>query len=253
MDLFYRTRGEGEPLVLMHGLFGSLDNLGALVRGLEDSYKVIAVDMRNHGRSPHDDGMTYPLMANDIRRVLDRENVESAYVFGHSMGGKAAMQLALSALGRVKKLIVGDIAPVQYGTHHSRILEGMAEVACMAPDNRKGAQEILQAFESEPAVLSFLLTNWRKQDDGIWGWRLNLNAITKEYAHIASRLDGTPYDGPTLFIRGGNSDYITAEHRDEILSLFPKADVRTIEGTGHWFHAEKPDLTLRIIKRFIEM
>jgi esterase len=251
MDLFYRVRGEGEPVILMHGLFGSLDNLGALVRGLEGDYKVIAVDMRNHGRSPHTAGMSYELMAGDIVRVLDRENIDGAYVFGHSMGGKAAMQLALHAPERVRRLIVGDIAPVSYGPHHNKILEGMQAVAKVAPDSRKGAEAILAKYENEPAVLSFLLTNWRKQDNGNWGWRLNLDAIIDGYHEIAAGMHGGPYMGPALFVRGGNSNYVTADYRDQILSLFPKAEVRTIEGTGHWFHAEKPDLTLRIIKRFI--
>ncbi|UTW56868.1 alpha/beta fold hydrolase [Kordiimonas sp. SCSIO 12610] len=253
MDLFYRVRGEGEPIILLHGLFGSLDNLGALVRGLEAEYKVIVVDMRNHGRSPHVDEMSYNLMAEDVLRVLDRENVGSAYVFGHSMGGKAAMQLALMAPERVSKLIVGDIAPVKYGPNHGRILEGMTAVAAEAPDSRKAAQEILSAYEHEPAVLSFLLTNWRKQENGDWGWRINLEAIKSQYPNIAAGMKEGSFTGPTLFIRGGNSDYITADYRDQILSLFPKAEVRTIEGTGHWFHAEKTDLTLRIIKRFIEV
>ena len=112
MDLFYRIRGEGEPLLLLHGLFGSADNLGGIARLFEEQYQVISVDMRNHGRSPHADGTSYPEMAEDVIRVMDKEGISEAYVLGHSMGGKAAMQLALSHPERVKKLVVGDIAPV---------------------------------------------------------------------------------------------------------------------------------------------
>ncbi|UTW57977.1 alpha/beta fold hydrolase [Kordiimonas sp. SCSIO 12603] len=251
MDLFYRIRGEGEPLLLLHGLFGSADNLGGIARLFEEQYQVISVDMRNHGRSPHDGGMSYSEMAEDVIRVMDKEGISEAYVLGHSMGGKAAMQLALSYPDRVKKLIVGDIAPVKYGAHHDSILKGMQEVAEQSPQSRKGAEEILMAYESEPAVLSFLLTNWRRTEEGTWAWRVNLRAIVDEYHNIAAAMHGGPFEKPVLFMRGGNSEYVQAEHRDAILSLFPQAAVRTIENTGHWLHAEKPDMFARAVIRFL--
>lgn len=252
MDLFYRVRGEGKSLVLIHGLFGSADNLGGIARLFEAEYKVISVDLRNHGRSPHAPEMGYAAMADDVRRVLDKEGVERAHVFGHSMGGKTAMQLALDTPERIDRLVVGDIAPVRYGPHHSQILKGMRAAADAAPEGRKGAAEILKAFEDEPAVLSFLLTNWRRADDGTWGWRLNFDAIERDYDAIAAANTGGPYTGDVLFLRGELSNYVLAEHRDEILHLFPKAQVRTIGGTGHWLHAEKPDMVARAIVRFLE-
>jgi esterase len=252
MDLFYRVRGEGKPLLLIHGLFGSADNLGGLARIFEVDHKVIVVDLRNHGRSPHADTMGYSAMAGDVRRVLDKEGDDSALVFGHSMGGKTAMQLALDSPDRVEKLVVADIAPVQYGAHHGKILEGMRTTADAAPEGRKGAESILKEYESEPAILSFLLTNWRKGDDGKWGWRLNFDAIERDYPSIAAGNEGKPYTGDTLFLRGELSDYVQAEHREQILNLFPKAAVRTIGGTGHWLHAEKPDMVARAIQRFFK-
>lgn len=251
MDLFYRIRGEGEPLLLLHGLFGSADNLGGIARLFEEQYQVISVDMRNHGRSPHADGTSYPEMAEDVIRVMDKEGIGEAYVLGHSMGGKAAMQLALSHPERVKKLVVGDIAPVAYGAHHDSILKGMQEVEALGPQSRKGAEEILNAYEDEPAVLSFLLTNWRRTDEGSWAWRVNLKAIVEGYSDIAAAMQGGPFEKPVLFMRGGNSDYVQAEHRDTILGLFPQATVRTIENTGHWLHAEKPDMFARAVVRFL--
>jgi len=250
MKLVYQSRGEGTPLVLVHGLFGSADNLGGIARILAEDYRVISVDLRNHGRSPHAQSMTYHEMAVDVLEVLDREAIASTHIFGHSMGGKTAMQLAIDHPARINRLVVGDIAPVRYPPHHSQIFKGMRTVSAAAPSSRKAAQEILATFEPERAVLGFLMTNWRRTQDGSWQWRINLDAIEGGYSDIAAGNTGGPYNGNTLFLRGGDSDYIQVEHRDTILSLFPKATVRTIEGTGHWLHAEKPDMVARAISRF---
>ncbi len=252
MDLYYRIKGEGEPLVLLHGLFGSADNLGGIARIFEERFKTISIDLRNHGRSPHCVTISYPEMASDVLKVLDKEKIDSANILGHSMGGKTAMQLALQSPLKVKNLIVGDIAPVLYGAHHSRILEGMKAVEEAAPATRKQAEEILREYEGEPAVLSFLLTNWRRTEAGSWAWRVNVSAISNEYNNIAAANEGEPFNGPVLFMRGGNSQYIGAEHREAILKLFPNASVRTIENTGHWLHAEKPEMFARAVMKFLE-
>ncbi|TNE61935.1 MAG: alpha/beta fold hydrolase [Alphaproteobacteria bacterium] len=251
MQLYSRSRGTGAPLVMLHGLFGSADNLGGIARILELDYRTIAVDLRNHGRSPHVAGMSYGEMAADVLRLMDAEELESAYVFGHSMGGKTAMQLALKAPDRVKKLVVADIAPVPYLRHHDSILKGLRVVADAGDMSRAEAEAMLAPHVEEAEVLSFLLTNWRRRDDGTQGWRLNLQAIEKDYENLIAGNDSGRYDGPTLFVRGGNSDYIQADHREAILARFPNATVRTIEGTGHWLHAEKPELVARIVKRFL--
>lgn len=252
MGLFYRTMGEGEPLLMLHGLFGSADNLGGIARILASDYRVIAVDHRNHGRSPHSNTMSYSEMASDIYAVMDKENIATAHVFGHSMGGKIAMQMALNRPERVKRLVVGDIAPVPYERHHDSILDGMHRVAEEAPIGRRGAEAILKEYEQEPAILSFLLTNWRRNEQDVWEWRLNVETIDRDYMNIVAGNTGGPHDGDILFLRGGNSDYIRPEHRETILKLFPKATVRTIEGTGHWLHAEKPDMVARSITKFLE-
>ena len=259
MKLFVREQGSESgaaigasiPLVLLHGLFGSADNLGMLARGLEDTRRIISLDLRNHGRSPHASAMSYPLMAADVLETLDGMGVDAAFFYGHSMGGKTAMQIALSAPERVAGLMLGDIAPVRYAAHHDKIIEGMMAVAFAAPQARDEAELMLSAYVTEPAVLSFLMTNWRRQAGG-YGWRVNLEAIARQYEQIAAAPGGTPYGGPALFIKGGLSDYITAAYRDVILQLFPVAEVRIIEGGGHWFHAEKTAMTLRIIRRFLE-
>ena len=251
MKLHYRIKGEGEPIILLHGLFGSLDNLGSLARALSESYEVISVDMRNHGRSPHSSSMKYTVLATDVIELMDDLSINKAYLFGHSMGGKTAMQVALNYPDRVKKLCVADIAPVAYSHHHKEILEGMQHVAELSPDNRKDVMELLRPFEDEEAILSFIATNWRKGENGHWGWRLNLEAIINDHMSIMAAIVGEPYEGPVMFIRGGNSHYLLPEYRDKILELFPQAKVRTIEGTGHWLHAEKPEMFARIVKRFL--
>ncbi|WP_417465021.1 alpha/beta fold hydrolase [Kordiimonas sp.] len=251
MELFVRERGEGEPLLLLHGLFGSADNLGGIARNLEAEFRVISLDLRNHGRSPHADTMSYPLMAADVVEAMDKLGLERAHVFGHSMGGKTAMQLALDAPLRVDRVVVADIAPVQYGHHHSRILEGVRAVADSDAVSRADAEAILSPYVDEPDVLSFLLTNWRRGDGGKGAWRIGLGAIESCYEDIIKGNEGTPSEAPVLFLKGGNSDYILPKHREAILALFPKAEVRIVEGTGHWLHAEKPDLVARLTSRFL--
>ena len=255
IKLHTRVTGQGVPLIMVHGLFGAMDNLGMLARLLENQFQIIAVDLRGHGRSPHADQMAYPDMAADLIAVMDDLGLKRAHMFGHSMGGKTVMQVALHAPERVEKLIVADIAPVQYPDHHTEILKGMQNVAKAAPKSRQDARKILSAYENEPAILSFLLTNWRRlmsNSDSDWGWRIALNTIIRDYAKIAAPVAGTPFKGDALFLRGGLSNYVRARNRDEILRKFPKANLRTIEGTGHWLHAEKPDLVARTISRFLD-
>ena len=251
MDLHYRVRGEGPPLFLLHGLFGSLDNLGGIARALENQFRVISLDHRNHGRSPHVPTISYPEMAADALALMDAQGIERTHIFGHSMGGKVGMQMAVEAPERIDKLVVGDIAPVRYLRHHDRILKGMALVADAAPQDRAGAEEILAPYVTESDVLNFLLTNWRRGHDKKWRWRLNFAAIRDHYDDLVAEIDGPPSGVPVMFLRGGNSDYVKSGHRDKILTLFPQANVRTVEGTGHWLHAEKPDLVARLIARFL--
>lgn len=252
MDLFYRIRGEGKPVLVLHGLFGSNDNQGGIARALAPDYKVYGLDLRNHGKSPHTDVMGYDLMAQDVLRMMDKEGIDQAYFVGHSMGGKTSMQLALNYPDRVGKLCVLDIAPVAYDHHHTAIMQGMRAASNEKPSTRKGVIEVLSQYESEPTIQSFLATNWRRDKDGQFDLRLNLDVLEQDYHKIIAGNTGGPYLGETLFIRGSNSNYITSAYKDQILNLFPKATVRTVEGAGHWLHAEKPDMVQRIVKRFLD-
>jgi len=252
VELYTKIRGNGPWLVMLHGLFGTGDNLGGITRILENDFRILLVDLRNHGRSPHTPSMTYGEMAEDVFAAMDSENITDAYVFGHSMGGKTAMTMALLRPERVTKLVVGDIAPVPYDGHHARVLEGLDAVEKAGPQSRKEAEAVLATYVEEQGVLSFLMTNWRRKQDGRWGWRMNLDVILRKYSDIAAGMSNAVYGGPVLFLRGANSDYIQAQHRERILALFPEATVKTIGDTGHWLHAEKPELVARSVKRFLE-
>lgn len=259
VELHHRISGEGEPLLLLHGLFGSLDSLGVVARGLQDRWQIHALDLRNHGASSYADTMTYPEMAADVLAYMDSQGLEKARVLGHSMGGKVAMQMALDAPDRMAGIIVADIAPVDYKPRHDHVLEGLKAVDTGALKSRKDADRALSEFVKEAGVRQFLLKNLApiaagaNDDSGArYRWRLNLPAIDRGYAALSAAPEGDgPYDGPVLFIKGADSAYIQTKHREKIAGLFPNADLRIIEGTGHWLHAEKPDTFVALCQRFL--
>jgi len=251
--------GEGHPVILLHGLLGSLDNLGVIARGLQDKWQIHGLDQRNHGKSPHVDTMTYPEMAEDVLSYMDAQGLAKATVLGHSMGGKVAMQLALKAPGRIAGIIVADIAPVTYSPRHDHVLEGLRAVDTGALRSRQDADRALSEHVEEAGVRQFLLKNLTpvpsedKVDSGArYRWRFNLPVIDRSYSDLSAAPEGDgPYEGPVLFIKGADSAYIQTKHRDTITRLFPNADLRIIEGTGHWLHAEKPDTFVALCQRFL--
>ncbi|MFO7992718.1 MAG: alpha/beta fold hydrolase [Marinobacter sp.] len=260
VELNYRVTGEGSPLILLHGLFGSLENLGGISRRLQDQWQVHALDQRNHGSSPHTDTMDYPAMADDVLAYMDARGLEKASILGHSMGGKTAMQVALRAPQRVERIIVADIAPVTYHPRHDVVLEGLKAMDLGLIRSRQDADRALAEYVEEPGVRQFLLKNLvRVADDddrsdhpGLYRWRLNLPVIEQCYPKLAEAPEGDgPFEGPVLFIKGADSAYIQEKHRDDIRRLFPDADLRIINGTGHWLHAEKPDSFAALCRRFL--
>ncbi|SFR82625.1 esterase [Marinobacter daqiaonensis] len=260
VTLHHRITGEGKPLLLLHGLFGSLENLGGINQRLQDSWQIHGLDLRNHGRSPHTDTMDYPRMAEDVVRYLDSQQIETASLIGHSMGGKTAMQVALSYPDRVDRLVVADIAPVTYKPRHDAILEGMKALDLATIKSRGEADKALEAHVETPEVRMFLLKNLvrvpesEKKDDGAtFRWRLNLPVIEACYQNLADAPKGEgPFEGPVLFIKGENSAYIQKKHHDRIQTLFPAARVEEIPGTDHWLHAEKPDEFARLCRQFLQ-
>ncbi|WP_286239794.1 alpha/beta fold hydrolase [Neptuniibacter halophilus] len=252
MQLNYQLHGEGEPLIILHGLFGTLENWGSQIKSLAERFQVIAVDLRNHGRSPHSDEMSYPLMAADILALMEQLNVSKAHILGHSMGGKAAMQLALNHPDRIDKLIVVDIAPVVYPRHHDDVFEGLFSIDLTSLKSRSQADSQLQALIKEPSVRAFLLKNLYRNEAGQFDWRMNLQALHDDYAQISAAPQGSsPYPKPVLFIKGANSNYLIPEYRDDLLGLFPKASYKVIQNAGHWPHAEQADSFSRMVLDYL--
>ncbi|AZT82657.1 alpha/beta fold hydrolase [Marinobacter sp. NP-4(2019)] len=260
VELNHRITGEGAPLIILHGLFGSMDNLGGIARRLQDEWQVHALDQRNHGNSPHTDTMDYPAMAEDVIAYMDAQGLEKAAILGHSMGGKTAMQVALSAPERVDRVIVADIAPVAYKPRHDAILEGLTSLDLTAVKTRQDADSQLAEYVEMPQVRQFLLKNLVRVPEGepeagggLYRWRLNLTVIEACYPNLALAPEGDgPFNGPVLFLKGEDSAYIQDKHWDEIRRLFPAAELQIIEGAGHWLHAEKTDAFEAMCRRFLK-
>lgn len=237
-----------EPIVLIHGLFGSLSNLGMLARAF-DQRTVIQLDVRNHGLSEHSAQMNYDLMAQDVLDTLDELNISKFSLIGHSMGGKISMKVAEKAENRVVRLIVLDITPFAYQeNHHEQIFKALFAVQEAAPQSRVQATEIMKQFVREDMVIQFLLKSFTQGK-----WRFNLNAIFAHYSEILSWNEINPYTSPVLFLRGGVSPYMhKPEHFEAIQQQFPNAEVKEILNAGHWLHAEKTDEVLLEIQNFLK-
>ncbi len=249
--LHYQEAGQGDTIILIHGLFGSLENLGMIAKVLQDNYRVISVDVRNHGQSFHQNSMQYSELALDIIHLMDDLKLENAHILGHSMGGKIAMQLAIDFPSRVNKLIIADIAPVEYPPHHERIINGLKSINLDIIKTRKEADiQLTQAVETA-SVRQFLLRNLSSKN-GQFSFKCHLDYISNCYPQIMSGFSlEQQYDGDTLFIKGGDSDYIQSSHRDVVLSIFPNSSAKIIQGTGHWLHAEKPVIFNKIVTDFL--
>lgn len=235
------------PIVLVHGLFGSLDNLGILARDLLADHDVIQVDMRNHGLSPRSDDMSYPAMAQDLLDTLDANQIEKATFIGHSMGGKAVMALTALAPERIDRLVAIDIAPVDYHVRrHDEIFAAINAVTSAGVSTRQQAATVMREYLHEEGVIQFLLKSFV---DG--AWRFNVPVLWEQYPHIVGWETIPAWEHPALFIPGGNSPYVTEAYRDDLLAQFPQAKAHVIAGAGHWVHAEKPDAVLRAIRRYL--
>jgi esterase len=252
MLLNYKQTGTGPVVVLMHGLFGSLENLNVIVKTLSEQFTVINVDLRNHGSSFHADEMNYASMAQDIVSLLNHLKIEKAHIIGHSMGGKVAMQVAMLNEALIDKLIVLDIAPVTYHSRHDKIIQALKAVANDNVNSRNDADSIMKSYIDEVGVRQFLLKSLAKNESG-YQWKFNLSTISDNYSEIISNINAThSCQCATLFIKGNNSDYILPEHREAIVSLFPNSKAKVIHGAGHWLHAEKPEAVNRSIIDFLQ-
>ncbi len=245
-------QGPGPAVVLLHGLFGQGGNFGAIARGLAGRHRVLAPDLRNHGSSPHAPSMSYPEMAADLLATLAARDALPAVLVGHSMGGKVAMAAAQAAPESIAGLVVADMAPRAYAPSFDRFAAAMQAVPLAPGLTRGAADRALAGAVADPAVRAFLVQNLRLEANPP-AWRVNLPAIAAALEEISAWVPPeTPaYPGPALFIAGARSDYIRAADHPAILRRFPAARFATIEGAGHWIHAEAPERFLALVEGFL--
>lgn len=250
------STGQGPAVLLIHGLFGNLDNLKGLGQVLENQYQVIRVDVPNHGLSEHWDQMDYPRLATAMISLLDELAIERAHIVGHSMGGKIAMATALAFPERIISMVAADIAPVAYEPRHDTVFAALESLPLEGNTDRRFALNHLIDNGIDEATAQFLLKNLQRTDTG-FRWKMNLSGLKACYPNIIGWQNQTlnpvqSYAGPSLFIRGGDSNYVTSEHRSAIMAQFPAAQAKTLEGCGHWLHAQKPVIFNRIVSEFID-
>ena len=225
-----------------------------VAKSLSQYYCVTSVDVRNHGNSFHQEGMNYKDLAQDVITLLNNLSIKSCHILGHSMGGKIAMQIALSHSQRVNKLIVADIAPVKYSAHHLSIIEGLQAIDLTKIQKRKDADTQLAKYVENIGVRQFLLRNITMNEQNQFQFKCNLNNIEQGYQQIMQSNDNKDHQqftGDTLFMKGGDSDYILPEHQNIIKSLFPNAKAKIIQGAGHWLHAEKTVAFNKVVIDFL--
>ncbi len=253
MKLNHKVYGSGHPVIIMHGLFGSGDNWRTVARMMEDQYQCIVVDMRNHGRSPHDPVMNFQVMSEDIIELMEDLSLEKASLIGHSMGGKVAMQFALMHPDLVDKLIVVDIAPKYYPPHHDAVIEAIESIVPGQLKERGEAEEAFAKFlGNDESTIQFLMKNLSRLPEGGFEWKPNMPVIIEAYYHlIEDVVPSQPFDGPVLFVRGEKSRYILDEDVSHIKELFPNSSLVTIPGAGHWVHADAPQVFSQTILSFL--
>lgn len=251
MNLNFKTFGHGPALVILHGLFGSLDNWVTHARELEKDFSVYLVDQRNHGKSPHSPDISYRLMAEDLYTFMENEGIYSAHLLGHSMGGKTVMEFAGLYPDHVDKLIVADMGVRAYPPHHVEILATLESMELHTFDSRKAVEIYMMERLKDNVTVQFLLKGLGRDANNQFEWKFNLPAILQKYTNILAAVQPDTFYKPTLFLTGGNSHYVEPEDHNQILAYFPQASFTVMPNTGHWVHAENPPLFLQIVKDFL--
>ncbi|MCB2194813.1 MAG: alpha/beta fold hydrolase [Bacteroidetes bacterium] len=261
MDLFYRKYGEGPPLIILHGLYGSSDNWVSVGRELAENFEVYLIDQRNHGKSPHTIDHNYDLMKEDLHTFMEQHAIEKAIILGHSMGGKTAMFFATDYPEKISHLIVVDISPRSYKTTsssqlkmHESIIRAMYNLDFYGIQNRQEIDDILAKSIPQDRIRQFLLKNIHRSKDNEYSWSINIKTIKNELRNIMDGLDENQpaiTGFPVLFIKGEKSDYIMDKDKEMIENIFPYADFETIPDAGHWLHAEQPELFMKKVTEFI--
>ncbi|MEW6731081.1 MAG: alpha/beta fold hydrolase [Acidobacteriota bacterium] len=253
MILNYRSYGRGSTLIILHGLLGSLDNWHTLSKSFAESFQVLTLDQRNHGQSPHHNEFNYQVMAKDLREFMQLQGLGQAHLLGHSMGGKTAMRFALDYPDMVDRLIVIDIAPKAYPPQHNEIFAALYALDLKTFHNRKEIDMALATGIPDFAIRQFLLKNISYNEATGFKWKMNLDAIYKNYEKINEAIKADhKFTHPTLFIRGGNSHYIEVADEALIKTIFPAAVIATVKGVGHWVHAEAPQELAKLVLDFLK-
>ena len=251
MTLHHQIQGDGAPLMILHGLFGSSDNWRSIASQLSQERQVISVDLPNHGQSPHTDNVAYQDMADDVAVLIQELGLKNVDMLGHSIGGKVAMTIATSYPDKIKSLIIVDMAPKSYPDRHSDIFDALLAVDISTLTKRSEADGILAKTIPNKAIRQFLLINLIKRNEKL-KWQLNLTVLAQHYSALLKAVgEGTTVKQPSLFIRGALSDYIEDRDVKLIKQQFLSAEVVTIENAGHWIHAERPDVFLSTVHAFL--
>lgn len=253
--LYSKIEGEGKPFIIMHGFLGMSDNWKTLgTQFASEGYQVHMLDLRNHGRSFHSEAFNYDAMVQDLYDYCEENNLGKIDMLGHSMGGKVAMFFATKYPEKINRLIVADIGPKYYRPHHQDILAGLNAVDLSLKPERSEVEEILKGYVDDLGTRQFLMKSLYWKEPGQLAFRFNLEVINKEVENIGEALgEGAVFEKETLFIKGGNSNYIKEEDMAGLKLHFPKAELEVIENAGHWLHAEKPkefyQKTISFLKR----
>jgi len=267
MKLFYRKSGEGPAMIILHGLYGMSDNWLTVAKSLSGHFEVWLPDWRNHGNSPHDPAHDFESLTSDLLEFMDEHRIEKAILAGHSMGGKAIMRFAEKHPERISALIVIDISPRAYTStdrtsdhsiDHASIIEGMMSVDIEGAKSRQEVETQLSWYISSSRIRKFLLKNVDKNKNGQFRWKLNLRVLLDNLPELFGGIDQDRYAGgegitgfPVLFVKGEKSGYIGIDDYALIKKIFPEAEINTVPNSGHWLHAEQPDLLVKTIKYFL--
>lgn len=253
MDLYSNILGEGQAFIFLHGFLGMSDNWKTLgTKFSEEGYNVHLVDQRNHGRSFHDDAFNYEVMVEDLKHYIDQHHLKNIILLGHSMGGKTAMLFAVEYPELVSKLIIADISPRYYPTHHDDILKGLSALDFENLKSRGAADTALKAYVPDAGTRQFLLKNLYWKERGKLALRMNLEVLKDQVNEVGEPLPmHAKFEKETLFLRGDRSEYISLQDEGLIHSHFPQAKIKTISNSGHWLHAENPTDFYDEVERFL--
>jgi esterase len=265
VKLFYREIGEGEPLIILHGLYGSSDNWMSIAKELSKCFKIFVLDQRNHGQSPHSTEQNYAVMANDLLEFYNDLRIEKAIIIGHSMGGKVAMQFTIDNPEKVVSLVVVDIAPWTHlseseSSHqiieeHQHIVNALMSIPIKIISSRFEADVILSQWINNSGIRQFLLKNLKREIDGSFSWKFNLPVLAANLYLLIGGInpENTQSNCQTLFIKGDRSNYIPDSRIGEIIKVFPNSRVLSIKNAGHWVHSEKPNEFLAEVLKFLKL